>query len=136
MARGHGKDGTVEISANGSSWTAIGNMTEWNIEPTNDVAESKVAGAENVYRRRGHSSWSGSFSYDVDPADAGQDILKTAFASDTNYYFRFRQYVGAGNEQWYGQFVISANPVRSSATDFGKGSVSVSSDGAITNDDQ
>lgn len=136
MARGHGKDGTAEISSDGVTYTVIGNVTEWNIDPSNAAAESTVMGAESVYRKRGHSSWSGSINYDVDPADAGQDIVKTAFASDTNYYFRFRQVVGAGNEQWYGQFVINSQSVRGSATDFGKATLSLSSDGAITVGDQ
>lgn len=135
MAVGHGKDGSVEISANGSSWTTIGLTTEFSIEPSNDVAESKVQGAESVTRRRGHSSWSANVSYDVDNTDAGQDIIKTAFASDTNYHFRFRPISGSG-EQFYGQFVISNRPVRGVATDLNRGTLALMSDGAITNDDQ
>lgn len=137
MAKGHGKDGSAEISADGVTYTVLGEVTEWNCDPSKDLAESKTMSQDSVDRAAGHRSWSASISYDVNPTDAGQDLLKTAQASDTPYYFRFRQVVGAGNEQWFGQFHIGSGPsVRGSATDYGKGTVSLSSTGTITNNDQ
>ena len=136
MAFGHGKDGALQISADGVTYTTIGSTDDFSIDPTNDIAEAKPQLAESVTRARGHSSWSLSATYTKDPADAGQDILKTAFASDTPYYFRVRPIVGSGLDQWYGQFVLQNTPVRSTNTDFNKGTISALSTGAITHDDQ
>lgn len=131
MAKYHGKDGTVEISANGSSWTVIGNITQASYDPAPDVAESKTMSSDFAERAKGHKSYSASFSFDHDASDAGQVILATALQSDTSYYYRFRPISGSG-EQCFGQWIDTGASRAMSATDYGKGSVSLSSNGTIT----
>lgn len=131
MAKYHGKDGTVEISAAGSVYTVIGNVTQFSYDPSPDVAESKTMSSDFTERAKGHKSYSASFSFDHDPTDAGQVILAAALQSDTSYYYRFRPLSGSG-EQCFGQWIDSGASRPVSATDYGKGTVSLVSNGTIT----
>lgn len=131
----HCKDGTVEHSSDGNSWTVLVNVEEWTIEVTNKVSEFDTMGTEWTQSRRGHSKATASVNYVQESSAASQDTLETIRLSDTNYYWRFRGNVNTSERQLYGQWVVAGNGQRAGA-DVGKCTLSLTSDGTITEDDQ
>lgn len=111
MAEHRAADGTVEISADGITYTAIGNVISQRVTPS--AASVAVNNMDSIHAQNRHSkndtSW--TFDYHRDNSDSGQGLIETAQSgqgSDTYYYMRFREGVGTGFRQWFGQVVIES----------------------------
>lgn len=104
-------DGTAEISADGITYTAIGNVIvhEWTEEEsTTDVTNQDT---DWVATRHSKSKVSGNIEFHRDNSDPGQGLIETALAGQKNntyYYLRLREGVGSGFRQCYGQVVLES----------------------------
>lgn len=71
MGSFHGKDGAVDVDG-----TAVGRITQFQVDQSADVADDTVMGDEWKTNLVGQKSWSGSLTCKLDKAiDAGQLLL-------------------------------------------------------------
>jgi hypothetical protein len=91
MAHLVGFGGKLAVSAAGSSYTDVGDVTECSVSTSHgkvDVSDWDSSGwKENLV---GFAELTISFTHNYDEADAGQDIIRTAVQGRTQLYFRYR----------------------------------------------
>lgn len=106
-------DGTVEISSDGITYTAIGNVVSFEWTPEEETTTVTNQDTDWVATRHSKSKVSWNFDFIADNTDSGQGLIFTAAAgqkNDTYYYMRFRTGVGSGFEECFGQVVITSVP--------------------------
>jgi len=134
MAKKVSRDGTLELSADGVTYTAIGNILSVGYpKSTEEHDATDYDSGEYTESEKGHSSMSLSVSLNTNEADGGQALLPTAQDSDAAYYWRFRPTAGSG----FKEYIFRGRPTGWSASDGAvrdilKATFSVNSTGALT----
>lgn len=140
MAKQVSRDGTIEVSSNGSSYTAIGNVTSITYDHSVDTHDATdYDSGEFDETQKGHERMTLQVNFNTNESDAGQGMLPAARAATSSpYWFRFRPTVGSGvNDEFiFRGRVTSYKPADGTLRDILKGSFSVSSTGSVTEQTQ
>jgi len=101
MSKTIGRSATVEISDNGSSWTAIGEVSSAEPSFSTDMADETTNDSAGYKEEQpADSQMSLSVSGKYDSTDPGQAALMVAAFTKAKKYYRFRPKVGAPEIEW------------------------------------
>lgn len=132
MAAIVGIDARVDISSNGTDWTAVAERNEFSISIRVDTAEHKifVASLADAWSNKARTwmSWSGSLNGYYDDAD--DTIFDTVVAGE-EVYLRFYDSRNASGKYWQGVAILTSVEHSTGTDDYATLSVEFEGQGAL-----
>lgn len=116
MAHFLGTQTKVYISADGTTYVAIGDITSASLDPsvnTVDVTDNDSS-AKEYLAGDSDATFVFTFNYEGSQADSGQEDLIDAFLGKTVMYFRLRPREVTGESQFIFQGIVTGLPIESS----------------------
>ena len=105
----NGNGGVLQISADDSTYIAVGELTSWSIEEAGEAIEVTTMGTHN-YKQfiPGNYGWSGSAEAFWADDNAAQESIETALTGgDSTFYGKFYPIGTSSGDYWSGVIIIT-----------------------------